>query len=196
MFANRFTALIDACVLAGALKRNLILSLAAEGFFRVRWSQRILDETQAAIARQLFQRGDPGAEDRARLALDAICQAFGDGIVRDYNGLTPVSLVLPDADDRHVIDAAIKAGADVIVTDNLKDFPPDLLGALGLEVRSTDAFLADTIDLDAGRAVAALLAMRLRFNRPTLTADALLSKMEGQGLFQTCDSLRDFVQSL
>jgi predicted nucleic acid-binding protein len=196
MLAYHFTALIDACVLAGALKRNLILSLAAEGFFRVRWSQRILDETEAAITKQLAQRGDLGAEGRARLAIDAICLAFGDGIVGDYEGLTPTGLNLPDANDRHVIDAAIKAGAHVIVTDNLRDFPPEALGALGLEVRSTDAFLADTIDLDAGRAVAALFAMRLRFNRPTLTADALLSKMEGQGLFQTCDSLRDFVQSL
>lgn len=49
MFANRFTALIDACVLAGALKRNLILSLAAAEFFRIRWSTRILDETETAI---------------------------------------------------------------------------------------------------------------------------------------------------
>ena len=28
MFANRFTALLDACVLASPLKRNLLLSLA------------------------------------------------------------------------------------------------------------------------------------------------------------------------
>ena len=49
MFANRFTALIDACALAGALKRNLLLTLAEAEFFRLRWSDQILDETEAAI---------------------------------------------------------------------------------------------------------------------------------------------------
>lgn len=40
MFANRFTALIDACALAGALKRNLLLTLAEAEFFRLRWSDQ------------------------------------------------------------------------------------------------------------------------------------------------------------
>jgi hypothetical protein len=31
-FADRFTVLIDACCLAGALRRNMLLSLAEAGF--------------------------------------------------------------------------------------------------------------------------------------------------------------------
>ncbi len=50
MFANRYTAFIDACTLAGTLKRNLLLTLAEAEFFRVRWSEQVLDETEAAIA--------------------------------------------------------------------------------------------------------------------------------------------------
>jgi hypothetical protein len=46
LFANRFTAFVDACTLAGALKRNLLLTLAEAQFFRVRWSAPVLDETQ------------------------------------------------------------------------------------------------------------------------------------------------------
>lgn len=49
-YADRFTALIDACVLGGALRCNLLLSLADAGLFRPRWSVRILDETQKAIS--------------------------------------------------------------------------------------------------------------------------------------------------
>jgi hypothetical protein len=48
VFANRFTALVDACVLAGALKRNLVLTRAEADLFHIRWSDRILDETEAA----------------------------------------------------------------------------------------------------------------------------------------------------
>lgn len=49
MFANRFTAVVDACVLCSPLKRNVILSLAEAELFRVRWSDEILDETEKAI---------------------------------------------------------------------------------------------------------------------------------------------------
>lgn len=68
MFANRFTALADACVLAGALKRNLILSLAKADFFRVRWSQPILDETQKAIEEILVGKGDEQSVAKAQKA--------------------------------------------------------------------------------------------------------------------------------
>jgi hypothetical protein len=53
VFANRFTALIDACSLAGALNRDLLLTLAEASFFRLRWSGPILDETERAVARIL-----------------------------------------------------------------------------------------------------------------------------------------------
>lgn len=35
-YADRFTALLDACVLGGALRRNMLLSLAEAGLFRPR----------------------------------------------------------------------------------------------------------------------------------------------------------------
>ncbi len=36
MFANRYTALVDACSLASVMRRNLLLSLAEAEFFRLR----------------------------------------------------------------------------------------------------------------------------------------------------------------
>jgi hypothetical protein len=50
VFANRFTAFIDACTLASALRRNLLLTLAEAEFFRVRWSKDVMDETEKGIA--------------------------------------------------------------------------------------------------------------------------------------------------
>lgn len=47
-----------------------------------------------------------------------------DCLVAGYEPLIP-SIILPDPDDRHVVAAAIRAGAQVIVTANLKDFQGD-----------------------------------------------------------------------
>ena len=46
-----------------------------------------------------------------------------DALVTGFKQLIEI-LALPDPDDRHVLAAAIKGRADLIVTTNLKDFPP------------------------------------------------------------------------
>ncbi|MDV3253560.1 PIN domain-containing protein [Devosia sp. BK] len=196
MFANRFTAFVDACALAGALKRNLLLTLAEADFFRLRWSSTVLDETQAAIEKILLEKGAPDAEARARRARASMEVAFEDAQVEDFEKFLCVCEGLPDPDDAHVLAAALKTQAAVIVTDNLKDFPAELIKPLNIEVRSTDAFLADTIMLDTGRAVAAIRKMRERFKRPEKTAEAMFLDMEASGLTETVDALRAHVLSL
>lgn len=196
MFANRFTALVDACTLAGALKRNLLLTLAEADFFRLRWSVPILDETQAAIEKILTGKGVPDAADRAKRARASMESAFEEAMVSDFEVFLPACQNLPDPGDAHVVAAALKTQAAMIVTDNLKDFPDADLNALNIEVRSADAFIADTIALDPGRAVAAIRMMRARFKKPEKTAELLLLDMEAVGLTETVDVLRSHVQSL
>jgi hypothetical protein len=84
----------------------------------------------------------------------------------------------------------------MLVTENLKDFPDATLGSLNIEVRSADAFIADTISLDTGRAVAAIRKMRERFNKPEMSPEQLLVAMEAAGLTETVDVLRPHVFSL
>lgn len=110
MFANRYTAFIDACTLASALRRNLLLTLAEAEFFRVRWSATVLDETQHAIKTILLAKGheEADAEDRSARARRAMEAAFEEAIVEDYDDLTCGCTGMPDPKDVHVLAAALK----------------------------------------------------------------------------------------
>ncbi|WP_374305658.1 PIN domain-containing protein [Methylocella sp.] len=196
MFANRFTAFVDACVLASPLKRNLLLTLAEAEFFRVRWSAQVLTETQRAIEKMLVEKGATDATQSAERARKNMEDAFEEAMVSDFDKFMCIGDGFPDPGDAHVIAAALKTQAAMIVTENLKDFPCDLLAPLNIEARSSDAFIADTIALDNGRAVAAIRRMRERFKKPEMTASRLLLDMEAKGLLATADVLSSHVQSL
>lgn len=144
----------------------------------------------------LTRKGFADAVSRAKRARGFMETAFEEACVDDYDQLLAVCANLPDPDDAHVVAAALKTQAAMIVTENLKDFPGEVLSILNIEARSADAFIADTIALDPGRAVAAIRTMRLRLKKPEKTPDVLLLDMEAEGLVETVDILRPHVQSL
>lgn len=188
--------MVDACALAGALQRNLLLSLAEAEFFRVRWSAQVLDEAERAIAKIMTAKGDPAPLARARKSRAAMELAFEDATVGDYETIQRTLSDLPDPNDAHVIAAAVKTKASIIVTENVKHFPEAVIAPLELEAKTVDEFVADTIDLYPGRAVAAIRTMRLRLKKPEKSAEALLLDMEAAGLLLTADALRTHVLSL
>ena len=182
---NRYAAIIDACVLGGGLKRNIILSLAEVGLFRPYWSERILDETEKAIWEISKGTADPSRQRRA------IERAFPEAMVFP-NTSADLPGLLPDPGDEHVLAAAIAAHCDTLVTDNLKDFPQLILNHWGIEVMSPDDFISNAMDLDHAVAIGALRDMRVRLKNPKYTVSALVLKLEGQGLLQTADFFRKF----
>ena len=90
----------------------------------------------------------------------------------------------------------ISSDRPVIVTENLKDFPADVLSNLNTSARSADVFIADTIALDEAWAVAAIRRMRERFKRPEMTPEELLLVMEAAGLIETANLLTPHIRSL
>ena len=192
MLVHRFNALLDANVLAPALSRNMLLSLAEAEFFRPRWSDRIMDETEKAIESMLRGKGvaDPaGDAKRARVGMTS---AFEDATVEDFDTIEAGLSNLPDMNDAHVIAAAIQTGASVIVTDNIKDFPASVLVRYGMEARSADDFLADSIDLQPEKAALAIATMRGRFKNPAMSTEHLLTTIETRGLTDTANLLRPY----
>lgn len=118
----KFTAIFDACVLYPAPLRDLLMSLALTGLFRAKWTAAIHEEWIGNLLRNRDDLTRPQLE-RTRDLMD---RAVPDALVAGYEELID-PLTLPDPDDRHVLAAAIRGRADVIVTSNLKDFPETAL---------------------------------------------------------------------
>ncbi|WP_230204834.1 PIN domain-containing protein [Parafrankia elaeagni] len=113
-----FTVVYDANVLYPNTLRDLLIRIAQSGLIQAKWTNEILDEMLTAIRRN---RPEISVEKRDRLR-GLMNASVRDVLVSGYEPLID-GLKLPDPDDRHVLAAAVKAGAQVIVTRNLKDFP-------------------------------------------------------------------------
>lgn len=181
-----FTAIYDACVLYPAPLRDLLMQLAVTDLFRARWTEAIHDEWIEAVCRSRPELAPHLA--RTRALMNAHVR---DCLVTGYEDLIP-GLKLPDGDDRHVLAAAIRCGADSIVTFNLKDFPADYLAAFGVEAVHPDDFIADQIDLSAATVCDAVKRIRGRLKNPPRSIDEYLGTLDEQGLVETVSRLRDF----
>jgi len=127
--------------------------------------------------------------ERTRLLMD---KHAVDALVTGYEDLIP-GLQLPDPDDRHVLAAAIRGQADVIVTMNLRDFPFDSIGSFGIEVQHPDEFVLHLFDLAPGAVVAAAQNHRQSLRNPTRTVAEYLETLERQHLRQTVSVLREYM---
>src|SRR5262245_39324122 len=113
-----FIVVYDASVLYPSALRDLLIRIAQMGLVQARWTEEILDETFNALMRDRPDL-DPARLDRTRTLMGT---AVRDWKVVGYEPLVD-ALKLPDPDDRHVLAAAIRARAQVIVTANLRHFP-------------------------------------------------------------------------
>ena len=175
----RYTAVLDACVLYPAPLRDLLLSLAADGIFSARWTARIQEEWQRNL---LLKRPDLDPSALARTSA-LMAEAVDDGVIESYEFLID-ALVLPDADDRHVLAAAIVGHADAIVTFNLKDFPDAIMRGHNIEVLHPDDFLVAQYELAPIRMLSVVKENRTRLRKPPRSAAELIATYEAQGLPQ------------
>ena len=112
-------------------------------------------------------------------------------LVTDYEALIE-GLHLPDIDDRHVLAAAIKCNASVIVTFNLKDFPKSAFEAFDIEPLHPDDFVADLWDIDQAAVLEAAQRQRASLKNPPHSARQYLDKLLQQKLPETVKLLSRF----
>lgn len=182
-----FTAVYDACVLYPAPLRDLLMWLGLSGLFRARWSTLIHDEWTRNV---LINRTDLTMAQLAR-TVQLMNNAIPDALVTGHEILCS-DLDLPDPDDRHVLAAAVRCKAEVIVTFNLKDFPPATLEAFDIEPQHPDEFIIDLWDLDQAAVLAAVQKQRATLKAPPMDAQQYLDMMLRQGIPQTVKALKPY----
>jgi len=177
-----FPAFLDTNVLYGALINDFILELADRGLFRPLWSKEVLAE----LSKNLVANGeDPHLVDKRISTME---HYFADAIVTGYDDL--VSAMTNDAKDRHVLAAAVRGGAEVLVTFNLKDFPARSVEPFDLEVVHPDDFLLDQLDLYHAPTLRALVELVEGYNSPTMTIDDFLLALIRAGVPRFAEAVR------
>lgn len=102
-----------------------------------------------------------------------MCDTFPDAMVTGYEALIPAMTNEPK--DRHVLAAAVRADAAVIVTANLKDFPACALGPYDLDAVPPDDFLLDQLDLYPNQTLRCVREQIAAQRNPAISADQFLS---------------------
>jgi predicted nucleic acid-binding protein len=169
-----FPAFLDTCVLYPAYLCDTLLRLAESSAFRPLWSADILSE----LRRNLIEHGIPA--ERVDRRLTQMSRSFPDALVAGYESLTDRMTNHPK--DRHVLAAAVRANAEVIVTFNLKDFPESALESYDVEVIHPDEFLLDQLDLYPGVTVDVLRRQAAAYRRIPNTVPGILVLLERTGV--------------
>lgn len=155
------------------------------GLVQAKWTDQILDEVFRNIT---ANRPDLDPEKLARTRA-LMNKAARDCLVTGYEPVVDV-VDLPDADDRHVLAAAIKARAQVIVTNNLEDFPPIALETWDMEAKAPDDFILDQVDLSRETVDSAVQRIADSRQNPPGTFDDVLAMLGRYGLVEASAALR------
>jgi len=186
-----FTVIYDANVLYPAPLRDLLMWLALQDVVLARWTDDIHEEWMRSVL-----RGRPDLKpEQLRRTRDLMNAHVRDCLVTGYQNLIP-GLKLPDPDDRHVLAAAIKAGASVIVTYNLDDFPADALDPFGIEAQHPDDFLVHQFDLNRAAVCNAVRLQRASLKNPPISVEELLDTFASLQLSAIVKRLRQFQELL
>jgi len=149
--------------------------LAAEaGTYRPLWSAGVLDELERALVAR-------GLENKVVThRIGEMRRAFPDAEVRGYENL--VETMTCDLKDRHVLAAAVRSDAAVLVTFNTDDFPDTSTAAYDITVVHPDDFLLDQLDLYPGHTVAALRDQARNYAAPAMSIEDLLGRLAAAGV--------------
>lgn len=165
--------LLDTCVLLKSYLCDTLLSIAEEDAFRPLWSDHVLTE----LRRNLIRAG--AKQEAVEHRLTQMTTYFPDARVTGYETL--IGSMTNDPKDRHVLAAAVAGRADILVTENRKDFPPESVAHLGITVAGQDDYLLGLLELYPDAVLDALRRQASRYRREPRTVAALLSVLAGAG---------------
>jgi predicted nucleic acid-binding protein len=168
-----FSVLLDACVLYPVGVRDLLLSVAEREVFVPYWTDEILDEME----RNVVADGRATAERMAAMR-QQMNIAFPAALIEGYDTLIPV--MTNDPKDRHVLAAAVRGAVGLIVTENVRDFPPEACEPYDIEIQTADEFLSYALDQDTPAVISAVHTMAAKRRLPPMTPLELLTALSGR----------------
>lgn len=184
IYPVKSVVLLDACVLYPAPMRDLLLHLADVNLFTPKWTNQIQEEW---VRNLLLNRPDLTAEQLHRTT-GAMNEAFADATVTGYETLIN-AIQLPDPDDRHVLAAAIRCHASLIITANLKDFPTATPSQYDVDPQHPDQFISNLLDLHTSDVLRAFEQQVANLKSPPKTARQVIESLRQTGLTTTADRL-------
>jgi predicted nucleic acid-binding protein len=132
---------LDACVLYPPSLRDLLLTLAAFDAFDIRWSETILEELRRNVVADNPQVDPVRVSDHT---LAEMRKHFPEAMV--IVGQTEINRLDNHPKDRHVAAVGVSAGADAIVTVNVRDFRSRLLDEAGIAVMTPGQLVEEVLD--------------------------------------------------
>lgn len=167
---SRPVAVLDACTLVPIRLATTLLWLAESGLFQPLWSDPILDEVNRTLPKVGVSPED--ASRRIRM----MREAFGaEALVEEFDDL--IDQMACDPKDRHVLAAAVRGGANTVVTFNLKDFPDEGAAPHGIEILHPDSFLVGLLGGHAETVVSSLARETAAFQHPPQTVTDFLASL-------------------
>ncbi len=170
-------AVLDACILYPPSLRDLLMWLASARSY----AARLTEDIHAEWIRNVLAdnpRVTPAQLARTRRLMN---QVAPDCLVSGYEAHIS-TLNLPDANDRHVLAAAIEARSSVIVTFNLSDFPATILQAYGIRPAHPDNFLSALFDDETAMFLQAVRTHRASLHNPPKDAAGYIQALRSTGL--------------
>lgn len=187
---SSFTVVYDANVLYPAPLRDLLMELCLTGLFRAKWTEDIHQEWIRNVHK------NNGISIEKLNQVKELMNFAAEGCLVDGYKDIEASLSLPDADDCHVLAAAIKCNADAIVTFNLKDFPESALEQYEIEALHPDDFITDLFDLCTPKVIQAMKTQRGRLKNPALTVEEYIQCFAKQGLTNTVRTIQTYKHTI
>ena len=170
-------AVYDACVLYPFHLRNLLVQCAVDRLVEARWTNEIHEEW----IRNLSANNPTIPIGHLHAARDLMNAAVPTATVTGYKTTIP-SIVLPDANDRHVVAAAVAASASIIVTWNVRDFPTAELRRHGLQKQTPDLFLTRLYDRIPDLTIEAVAGARRNLRRSKVSPMEFVQALRRQKL--------------
>ncbi|HYV49360.1 MAG TPA: PIN domain-containing protein [Myxococcaceae bacterium] len=175
-----FTVVYDANVLYPESLRDLLVRMGQTHLVRARWTEQIMNEWSRALVKRR-----PDLETRIQGTVRLMNESFRSALVTGYKALIP-HLTLPDPDDRHVLAAAIRSGAQAIVTFNLAHFPEQELKPYRLKALHPDELIAGLM----GQGLVSIVQeMASEKQRPPVTPLEVVASLRWAGLRRSADLL-------